>query len=280
MVACSRLVFAMSRDGRFPAHRLMRRVSPRTRTPIPATVLVFALGVVLMVAVPGAALLEPVTASTILPAVTYGSTIVLYLTVRSRLSRKRGAFDLGRFELPVAVCALVWTLIALFVLVTPKEALVSVVIVVGLLLLGGLFRRTSPHKSPCTPSPPIRSTTPGLVGVPPPRARPDRAATVSAADMHDERADPGRAHLGKVRTFEPKEPAPDIGAGRRGRAPWLFTPDSRSGSIRTCWSCRTRGRPGCVRRRRRRSRASPDSPAGRRRFPRPGRRPRTPCRAP
>lgn len=139
MVACSRLVFAMSRDGRFPAHRLMRRVNPRTRTPIPATVLVFALGVVLMVALPGAALLELVTASTILPALTYGSTIVLYLAVRGRLGRKKGAFDLGRFELPVAVCALVWTLIALFVLVTPHEAFVSVVIVVGLLLLGGLF---------------------------------------------------------------------------------------------------------------------------------------------
>lgn len=139
MVACSRLVFAMSRDARFPAHRLVRRVNPRTRTPIPATVLVFALGVVLMVALPGGALLELVTASTILPALTYGSTIVLYLTVRGRLSRKKGAFDLGRFELPVAICALLWTLIALFVLVTPKEAFVSVVIVAGLLLLGGLF---------------------------------------------------------------------------------------------------------------------------------------------
>ncbi|KOU23477.1 amino acid permease [Streptomyces sp. WM6372] len=139
MVACSRLVYAMSRDGRFPAHHLMRRVNPHTRTPIPATVLVFALGIVLMLALPGAALLELVTASTILPAVTYGSTIVLYLAVRSRLSRQKGAFDLGRFELPVAICALGWTLIALFVLVTPNEALVSVVIVVGLLLLGGLF---------------------------------------------------------------------------------------------------------------------------------------------
>ncbi|MFJ1974022.1 amino acid permease [Streptomyces sp. NPDC087903] len=138
MVACSRLVYAMSRDGRFPAHRLMRRVNPRTRTPIAATVLVFALGIVLVLALPGAALLELVTASTILPAVTYGSTIVLYLAVRGRLSRKKGAFDLGRFELPVAVCALVWTLIALFVLVTPGEALVSVLIVAGL-LLGGLF---------------------------------------------------------------------------------------------------------------------------------------------
>ncbi len=122
--------------ARFPAHRLMRRVNPRTQTPIPATILIFVLGVVLMVALPGAALLELITASTILPAIIYGSTIVLYLAVRGRLDRRKGAFDLGRFELPVAICALVWTLVALFVLVTPAEALVSVVIVVGLLVGG------------------------------------------------------------------------------------------------------------------------------------------------
>ncbi|MFF1870180.1 APC family permease [Kitasatospora herbaricolor] len=139
MVACSRLVFAMSRDSRFPAHGWMRRVNPRTRTPIRATVLIFALGVVLMVALPGAALLELITASTILPAIIYGSTIVLYLAVRRRLGRRQGAFDLGRLELPVAICALVWTLVALFVLVAPTEAHTSVVIVVGLLVMGGLF---------------------------------------------------------------------------------------------------------------------------------------------
>ncbi|MER5468193.1 amino acid permease [Streptomyces sp. NPDC002685] len=139
MVACSRTIFAMSRDSRFPAHRLMRRVSPRTQTPIPATILIFTLGVILMIALPGAALLELITASTILPAITYGSTVVLYLAVRKRLGRKQGAFDLGRFELPVAICALVWTLVALFVLVAPREALTSVVIVVGLLVAGGLF---------------------------------------------------------------------------------------------------------------------------------------------
>ncbi|MFF3859615.1 amino acid permease [Streptomyces sp. NPDC002209] len=88
---------------------------------------------------PGAALIELITASTILPAVVYGSTIVLHLAVRRRLGRKKGAFDLGRFELPVAICALVWTLVALCVLVRPGEALVSVVIVVGLLLVGGPF---------------------------------------------------------------------------------------------------------------------------------------------
>ncbi|MER7466670.1 hypothetical protein [Streptomyces sp. NPDC097981] len=59
--------------------------------------------------------------------------------MRRRLGRKKGAFDLGRFELPVAICALVWTLVALFVLVSPREAFDSVVIVADLLLVGGLF---------------------------------------------------------------------------------------------------------------------------------------------
>ncbi|MER5464415.1 amino acid permease [Streptomyces sp. NPDC002668] len=139
MTACSRIVFAMSRDSRFPAHRLMRRVNPRTHTPVPATILIFVVGVVLMVALPGAALLKLITASTILPAIIYGATIVLYLAVRRRLDRKKGAFDLGRFELPVAICALVWSVVSLFVLVAPAEALVPVLIVVGLLLAGGLF---------------------------------------------------------------------------------------------------------------------------------------------
>lgn len=139
MAACSRIVFAMSRDARFPAHGLMRGVSPRTHTPVPATVLIFLVGVVLMAALPGAALLKLITASTILPAAIYGSTIVLYLVVRRRLDRKKGAFHLGCFELPVAICALLWSVVSLCVLVAPPEALVPVLIVVGLLLVGGLF---------------------------------------------------------------------------------------------------------------------------------------------
>jgi amino acid transporter len=139
IMACSRIVFAMSRDSRFPAHQIMGRVNPHTKTPIPATLLILVLGVILMVALPGNATLEMITAGTILPAITYGSTIVLYLAVRKRLERKKGAFDLGRFELPVAIAALVWSAFAVFVLVTPESALVPVIIVVGLLAIGGLF---------------------------------------------------------------------------------------------------------------------------------------------
>ncbi|HEY5848751.1 MAG TPA: amino acid permease [Microlunatus sp.] len=139
MAACSRIVFAMSRDSRFPASRLMRRVNPRTQTPIPATLLVLVVGVVLMVALPGAALLELILATTILPAILYGMTIILYLVVRNRLDRREGAFELGRFELPVAIAALVWMGVVLFVLVTPSESLVSLLVVGGLLLAGGLY---------------------------------------------------------------------------------------------------------------------------------------------
>jgi amino acid transporter len=139
MATGSRLVYAMSRDGRFPAHRLMRRVNPRTQTPIPATILIFAGGVVLMLALPGSALLQLITASTILPAVIYGATVILYLAVRKQLGRREGAFDLGRFELPIAITALVWVAVALFVLVAPSEALVPVLIVVGLIATGGVF---------------------------------------------------------------------------------------------------------------------------------------------
>ncbi len=139
ITACSRIVFAMSRDSRFPAHRIMCRVNRHTQTPIPATVLILVMGVLLMLALPGDALLELITAGTIIPAITYGSTIILYLAVRKRLARKKGAFDLGRFELPVAIGALLWSAFALFVLVTPESALVPVLIVGGLLVAGGLF---------------------------------------------------------------------------------------------------------------------------------------------
>ena len=102
MTACSRLVFAMSRDSRFPAHRadatgqsayayadtgdapdLCRGGRPDGRAA-------------------GSALLKLIVASTILPAIIYSSTIVLYLVVRKQLGRKEGAFNLGRLELPVA----------------------------------------------------------------------------------------------------------------------------------------------------------------------------------
>jgi amino acid transporter len=139
MASCSRMAFAMARDSRFPAHTLVRRVNPRTQTPVPATILILAVGVILMVALPGAALLQLIIASTIIPALIYGAIVVLYLLVRKRLECKEGGFSLGRFELAVACAALIWVAFALFALVSPRDAFVPDLIVVGLILAGRLY---------------------------------------------------------------------------------------------------------------------------------------------
>lgn len=136
VASASRYIFAMSRDGRFPAHQVMQRVNPRTHTPIPATLLVLIIGVVLMVVLPGAALFQLIATGTIIGISQYIMTVVLYLAVRRKFVRGNGGFDLGRFDRPVAVAALVWVVFALFTVLVSSTTLASLLIVVGLLVAG------------------------------------------------------------------------------------------------------------------------------------------------
>jgi amino acid transporter len=117
----------------------MRRVNPRTQTPIPATILIVVVGFVLMAALPGGALLNMLTVGGLIGAVLYGAIIVLYLGVRKRLGRHKDAFDLGRFDMPVAIGALVWSVFVVFVLVSPRGAFTAVLISVGVLVAGGMY---------------------------------------------------------------------------------------------------------------------------------------------
>jgi amino acid transporter len=139
MTACARQVFAMARDRRFPAHGLMRRVNAKTQTPVPATLLTVVIGIVLMLALPGQALLQLILGGTILPALIYGAIVILYLVVRKRLDVKEGGFSLGRFEMPVAISALIWVMAALVFLVTPGDAAIPSLVVLGLIVAGGVY---------------------------------------------------------------------------------------------------------------------------------------------
>lgn len=139
LTSCARMIFAMSRDDRFPAHQLMRRVNRRTQTPIPSTIAPVAIGVAVLAVLPGNALMELITSGTVFPALTYCMIVVLYLAVRKRLGRQEGAFDIGRFELPVAIAALIWSICALVVLLSPANALVPIIIVTALLVVGALY---------------------------------------------------------------------------------------------------------------------------------------------
>ncbi len=139
LATCARMVFAMARDGRFPAHRLMKRVDGRTQTPIPATILPVVVGFALMAVLPGDALFELLTCGGVIGSVLYGMIIVLYLAVRKRLARQEDAFDLGHLELPIAVSALAWSIFVVLVLVSPPEAMSAVLIALGILLVGGVY---------------------------------------------------------------------------------------------------------------------------------------------
>ena len=139
MVSGARYIYAMSRDGRFPGYKVMRRVNPRTRTPIPATLLVLIVGVVLMALMPGDALLQLILAGAIVTLLPYLMTIILYMVTRHKLDRTAGGFDLGRLEWPVAIGALVWVVIALFIVIATSPTPAPIVLAFGLSAAGGLY---------------------------------------------------------------------------------------------------------------------------------------------
>ncbi|WP_018602626.1 APC family permease [Mycobacterium sp. 155] len=139
MAGTSRMIFAMARDDRFPAHRVFKRVNPRTGTPIPATLLQLGLGIALITGMSDGVMMQLILAGAIIVNIPYGMTVGLYLAVRGKLARTEGAFNLGRFELPVAVTALLWLMFAAFVSIVTSPSIVPILIVVGMLLVGGVY---------------------------------------------------------------------------------------------------------------------------------------------
>ncbi|MEP6842036.1 MAG: amino acid permease [Pseudolysinimonas sp.] len=116
MLSGVRLVWAMSRDDRFPGHKAWRRVSPRWGTPALATVFIFVVAQVILAAfaLQTNVLFSLFGAATLLPAVIYASTVLLYIIKRKSLPPSKG-FTLGVFEVPVIVIASVWLVFELLI---------------------------------------------------------------------------------------------------------------------------------------------------------------------
>ncbi|MEU4833503.1 amino acid permease [Streptosporangium sp. NPDC023615] len=104
-----RLVWAMSRDRRFPGWQALSQVSPRFGTPLKATVFMLVVGELILAifSTRTDALFGLFAAATLLPAIIYTGTVVMYVVKRKTLPPSKG-FDLGRWEIPVIVVALVW----------------------------------------------------------------------------------------------------------------------------------------------------------------------------
>jgi amino acid transporter len=120
-ITVSRLTWAMSRDERFPGYRLFRQVNRQTGTPVASTLLcgilieiVLAAFALLGILVPsqGSTLSYLFSAATLLPAIIYLATVILYIYARRKLPETRG-FSLGAWEWPIIVLAIIWLLFEL-----------------------------------------------------------------------------------------------------------------------------------------------------------------------
>lgn len=141
-----RLVWAMSRDARFPGHALWSRISPRFGTPLAATGLVFVLGELLLAifAFQTDALFALFSAATLLPSVIYAATVLLYIVKRRDLPPSKG-FTLGRFEVPVVVLASIWLVYELLIFrdaaFLSSWVYVAIMVAIGAVYLGFLLAR-------------------------------------------------------------------------------------------------------------------------------------------
>jgi amino acid transporter len=141
MVTNSRLIWAMARDRRLPGHRVWSQVPRATGGPAWATVLAAVLGaaITLVLRTHTSALVTLFTASTIMPALLYASTVLLYVFAGRRRRGEAGHFSLGRWEIPVIAGALVWLAYELIILIAPAEFRDAQYYVLGALGLGLLF---------------------------------------------------------------------------------------------------------------------------------------------
>src|SRR5580700_1878761 len=123
MVTNGRMIWSMSRDRRLPGYQLWRQVPRATGGPTWATVLAAVIGalITLVLRTHTSALVTLFTASTIMPALLYASTVLLYVFTARRHRGQAGHFSLGRYEIPVIAGALIWLAYELIVLIGPSE---------------------------------------------------------------------------------------------------------------------------------------------------------------
>jgi amino acid transporter len=146
MITAVRLTWAMSRDQRFPGWQQWRVISQRTQTPRNATFLILVVTEVILAvfAERSGVLFTLFSAATLLPAVLYLATVVLFAVKRRHLPRSYG-FDLRRWETPVMVLALVFLLFELSIFrdssFKQPWIYIAVMTVIGLAYLGYLLVR-------------------------------------------------------------------------------------------------------------------------------------------
>jgi amino acid transporter len=119
----SRMIYAFSRDGAVPGHRLWHKINPRTRTPTNS--IWFAAVFAFIIGIPS--LKSSVAFAAIVAVAVSSQTIAFVLPVFLR--RRRGSdfvpgpFSLGRWSAVVNWIALIWTAVITVTLLLPESTL-------------------------------------------------------------------------------------------------------------------------------------------------------------
>ena len=109
LLSGTRLVWAMSRDERFPGWQLWHRIHPTLKTPVNATIFMALIGEIILALFSQQTdtLFALFSAATLLPAIVYAVTVLIYAAKRNQLPPSQG-FKLGAWEIPVLVIAMAW----------------------------------------------------------------------------------------------------------------------------------------------------------------------------
>jgi amino acid transporter len=130
----ARIIFAMSRDGRFPGASFFSRVSSH-QIPENAVWLVAAVGIVCVLLADTATVLY--AAGSVLGIAAYLTTVLSFAFGHKKVAQK-GAFTLGIWHWPVIILAVAWLIVELLILTVPEE-FHPVAVATGCVLLVGLI---------------------------------------------------------------------------------------------------------------------------------------------
>jgi amino acid transporter len=124
MAAASRLMFSLSRDNMLPGSSVLKAVSPKTKSPSVALLVVAAFSLILgLVGTYGSsqAMALIVGMAALGYYAVYGLTVIAVLVASKRATLpSRTNFDLGRLAGPVRIAALVWCVLVVLCLTVPE----------------------------------------------------------------------------------------------------------------------------------------------------------------
>jgi amino acid transporter len=143
MTAASRLMFSLSRDNMLPASSTLKKVSPRTKSPSSALLVVaaFSLALVLVGSYGSSQAMALIVGMAALGYyAVYGLTVVAVLIAsRNGSLPTRTSFDLGRYAGPVRIAALLWTVFVVGCLTVPEPNHQTAMMAGAFFVLAGIW---------------------------------------------------------------------------------------------------------------------------------------------